>query len=128
MVRCTSILQIIEEENLIENARIQGDLLLSELKVLAADFPDVVSSPRGRGLMCAFDTPDSEIRKQLLKAFLEKKLLMVGCGEMSIRFRPHLVVTAEEIREGIAIIRKVLSKGVYKGLKVYHDPCIGRGT
>ncbi|MBU0946657.1 MAG: L-lysine 6-transaminase [Proteobacteria bacterium] len=128
MVRCTSILQIIEEENLVENARIQGDFLLSELKVLAADFPDVVSSPRGLGLMCAFDTPDSETRNQLLRAFLEKKLLMVGCGERSIRFRPHLVVTAEEIREGIDIIARVLSKGVYKGLKVYHDPCIGRGT
>ncbi len=128
MVRCAHILRVIEEERLVENARIQGNLLLKELQALAQEFSKIVSNPRGRGLMCAFDAPDSDIRDQLLKAFLQEKLLMVGCGEKSIRFRPHLIVTADEISEGIGIIRKVLKKGVYKSLKIWRDPCVGEGT
>ena len=128
MVRCTHILRIIEEENLVDNARIQGDLLLRGLQTLAQEFPDMVTNPRGRGLMCAFDAPDSDLRDQLLKAFFQEKLLMVGSGEKTIRFRPHLVVTADEIGEGIDIMRKVLQKGVYRSLKIWQDPCLGQGT
>jgi len=128
MVRCTQILRIIEEENLVENARIQGELLQKGLQALAREFPDIVSNPRGRGLMCAFDAPNSDLRDQLLKALLQEKLLLVGSGEKSVRFRPHLVVTADEIGAGIDTIRRVLRKGVYKSLKIWQDPCPGQGT
>ncbi len=112
MARFTRILRIIEEERLVENARIQGDLLLAELQNISREFPDVISNARGRGLMCAIDARDTLTRNQLLMAFLQEKLLMVACGEKSIRFRPHLVVTADEIRQGTGIIRKVLCKGI----------------
>jgi len=125
MVRATHILRIIEEEDLVTNARLQGDLLLTELQHLAEDFPDVVSCPRGRGLMCAFDVEDNVTRDKLLQAFLQEKLLLAGCGEQSIRFRPHLNVTADEIMEAIAIIRTVLTRGVYSKQKIFQDPCIG---
>jgi len=128
MVRCTHILRIIEEEHLVENARVQGELLLTELQRLAAEFPEVISNPRGRGLLCAFDAPDSSVRDQLLKAFLKEKLLMVASGERSIRFRPHLVVTADEILQGIHIIRGVLAKGDYARLEIRGDACLGGGT
>ena len=78
--------------------------------------------------MCAFDVPDKETRDKLLTAFLQEKLLMAGCGEKGVRFRPHLNVSADEIAQGIAIIRKVLTKGVYPDLKIFQDPCIGIGT
>jgi len=125
MVRATHILRIIEEEDLLTNARLQGDLLLTELQHLAEDFPDVVFCPRGRGLMCAFDVEDNATRDKLLQAFLQEKLLLAGCGEQAIRFRPHLNVTADEIMEAIAIIRTVLTKGVYSKQKIFQDPCIG---
>ncbi len=48
--------------------------------------------------------------------------------EKGVRFRPHLNVSADEIMQGIAIIRKVLTKGVYPNLKIFQDPCIGIGT
>lgn len=124
MVRCTHILRIIEEEHLVENARLRGELFLSELQKLAAEFPGIVSNPRGRGLMCAFDAPDGTARDQLVKAFFREKLLLVGCGARGIRFRPHLVVTAEEIEEGIAIIRRVLKEGSFVDLEIERDPCL----
>jgi L-lysine 6-transaminase len=128
MARCTHILRIIEEERLVENARVQGELLLRELQGLAEDFPDVISNPRGRGLMCAMDAPDSGTRDRLLMAFLQEKLLIVGSGERSIRFRPHLVVTADVILQGIGIIRGVLNKGDYDRIELTADACQGWGT
>ena len=44
------------------------------------------------------------------KKLLEEKLLVVGCGSRSIRFRPHLVINAEEIQQILDIIRKVASQ------------------
>jgi L-lysine 6-transaminase len=123
MARFTRILQIIEEERLVENARIQGDLLLAELQNIALEFPDVISNARGRGLMCAIDARDTLTRNQLLMAFLQEKLLMVACGEKSIRFRPHLVVTADEIRQGTGIIRGVLSREDYARMEIAADAC-----
>jgi L-lysine 6-transaminase len=128
MVRCGHILRIIEEENLIENARRQGELLLAGLQRLAGEFPDVVANPRGLGLMCAFDAPDSHARDQLVKAFFAEKLLLVGCGSRSIRFRPHLLVSGEEIGQGLDRIRKVLKMGDFRRMEVHQDPCLGSGT
>jgi L-lysine 6-transaminase len=128
MVRCTHILRIIEEEQLVDNARVQGALLLAELQKLAAEFPHLVTNPRGRGLMCAFDAPDSHTRDQLVKAFFQQKLLLVGCGSRSIRFRPHLIVTAAEIAQAMDIIRDVMRKGDYVHLEITRDPCLGIGT
>ncbi len=127
MARCSHILRIIEEENLVENARRQGERLLAGVQQLAGDFPEVVSNPRGLGLMCAFDAPDSRTRDQLVKAFFREKLLLVGCGSRSIRFRPHLVVSAGEIEQGLATIRAILQKGDFVDLDVHEDPCLGSG-
>ncbi len=128
MVRCTHILRIIEEEHLVENARIQGELLLRELQQLVSEFPEVLSNPRGRGLMCALDASNSGVRDQLIKTLLQQRVLLIASGEKSIRFRPHLVVTADEIMEGIHIIRKVLKKGDYAKLDIHPDMCPGGGT
>lgn len=110
MVRCNYILQIIEEENLVENARIQGDILLSGICKLAEEFPRLVSNPRGRGLMCAFDAPDSRIRDRIVQAIVQEKVLIVGCGIQGIRFRPHLIVKEDEIQLGLDTIRHVLKR------------------
>jgi L-lysine 6-transaminase len=110
MVRSTLILRIIEEERLVENARIQGEILLSGIRELAGDFPDLVSNPRGRGLMCAFDAPDSEARDRIVRALVREKLLIVGCGIKGIRFRPHLIISEDEVSYGLDIIRRVLKK------------------
>jgi L-lysine 6-transaminase len=108
MVRFARILEVIHEENLIENARVVGDYLLERLIQLQSEFPDIITNARGRGLMCAFDLPDGEFRKKFLKKVYENGAVMIGCGERSIRFRPPLTITKEEIDEGIEIIRKSL--------------------
>jgi L-lysine 6-transaminase len=111
VVRSTRYLQIIAEENLVENAARMGKHLLSRMKDVAGRYPGIVTNVRGRGLMAAFDLPEdkrNDFRKQLLK----NGLIMVGCGPRSMRFRPALNVTAEEIDEGVDIIETTLKESV----------------
>jgi L-lysine 6-transaminase len=107
MVRAQKFLEIIEEENLVENARRQGEHLLGALHRLAEEFP-AVSNIRGLGLFAAFDMPDSDTRTKVRTACLNKGLIILPSGERSIRFRPPLNVRGEEIDAGVAIIAKVL--------------------
>ncbi len=115
MIRFTHILRIIDEEDLLHNARTQGELLLKEITKIAEEFPDLISNPRGLGLMCAFDLRDESMRDRFLEALYEEKVLILGCGERSIRFRPHLVITADEVRRGIEAIRRVLARERERG-------------
>ncbi|RPI74006.1 MAG: L-lysine 6-transaminase [Ignavibacteriales bacterium] len=108
MVRSKHILKVIAEENLIENSRETGEHLLIKLYGIQKEFPKLVSNARGLGLMCSFDFPSAEIRNRFKDTCLKEKLIILGCGEKSIRFRPPLNITKDEINEGLNVIRKVL--------------------
>lgn len=108
MVRSRKNLEIIEEENLVENARIMGSYLLSCLKEIQNEFPEYVSQARGLGLMCSFDLPNDSTRRKFLKELYRNKMIMLGCGNCSVRFRPPLVVTKEDIDKGMRIIKDTL--------------------
>lgn len=109
MVRSKHILEIIAEENLIENSNIMGKYLFESLEEIQKEFPSLVSSPRGKGLMCSFDLSSKEVREKFLKECFKEKLIILGCGEKSIRFRPRLNVTKNDLDEGLIIIKKVLN-------------------
>jgi L-lysine 6-transaminase len=108
MVRAQAYLEVIDEEGLLENARVVGAHLLSRIGELASEMPSLVAAPRGRGLMCAFELPSPEIRKRYLAAAFDKGLMMLGSGERSVRFRPSLNITKAEVDEGIARVRAAL--------------------
>ena len=108
MVRCTRILEIIEEESLVENARLVGAHLLKTLNLLEDEFPKLVDNSRGRGLFCAMDLATSQERDQLKTKAYEEGLILIGCGDRSIRFRPPLNMTKTEIDDGMSIIIKAL--------------------
>lgn len=110
MVRSRKNFEVIEEDNLVENAKIMGNYLLGNIKDLQNEFPEYVSHARGLGLMCAFDMPTVEIRKKFLNELYNNKLIMLGCGTSSVRFRTPLTVKQEEIEKGFGIIRSVLNK------------------
>jgi len=110
MVRATRYLEIIEEDNLLENARNMGQYLIEKLHTLEMEFPHYISNVRGRGLFCAFDLPDNEKRNKFKDLAFKHHLLILGSGVKSIRFRPSLCITKNDIDEGIDIIRQVLKE------------------
>ena len=109
MVRFTIYLEIIEQERLVSAASENGKYLLNQLTVLQDKFPSLVSNARGKGLFCAFDLPDTKSRDDLAMVLMENKVIVLGSGEKSIRFRPHLNVKKEEVDIGISAIQKSLN-------------------
>jgi L-lysine 6-transaminase len=110
MLRSKRYLEIIQEEQMIENARIQGDFLLNELHKMQAEFPDLVSNARGLGLFCAFTLTEAQMRDLLREKCFAEGLIIIGAGDRSIRFRPPLNITEEELTIGLNIIREQLKE------------------
>lgn len=110
MVRATRYLQIIDEDNLVENAATVGEYLLGKLHALRDKYAGKVTNTRGRGLMCSFDLPSPEVRSKFLSKVKENGCLIVGCGVRSVRFRPPLNLTKADVDEGLAIIDKTLGQ------------------
>jgi L-lysine 6-transaminase len=102
-VRSTHYLRIFDSEKLADNARVQGDCFLKGLHELARQHP-LIAAVRGRGLMLAFDLPNTELRDRFWKQAYKTGLLVVRSGERSIRLRPVLDVTRETIERALALM------------------------
>jgi len=108
MVRARRILEVIEADGLIARAEIAGAHLLRLLHGLAEQHPEV-TGVRGRGLMCAFSLPSAQVRAQVLDRLREhERVLLLGCGGRSVRFRPALTVIEAELEAGVAALDRVL--------------------
>ncbi|HEY9376909.1 MAG TPA: L-lysine 6-transaminase [Jiangellaceae bacterium] len=109
MVRSRRILEIIERDGLIDAAGPKGQALLAGLWKVAAAHPALLSNVRGRGLMAAFDLPDAETRDAVLRRLREHEhVLTLSSGERSVRFRPALSVTVDELEQATAAVGRVL--------------------
>jgi len=108
MVRCARYLEIIEEDGLIENAARVGAMFKAELERIQADF-DIVSNARGRGLMLAIDLPDGETRKRIRMKCWDTGLAALPCGPRSLRFRPPLVFSEDDVERAIELLRGALT-------------------
>ena len=108
MVRAKHSLKIIEEENLVENSRVMGNYLLENLLSIQAEFPSLISNTRGLGLMCSFDFRNAALRNQFRELCYNEKVLILACGEKSIRFRPALNISKDILDKGLKVIKNVL--------------------
>ena len=110
MVRCQRYLEIMAEEDLLGNAARVGDRLRRGLEALATELPDRLSNARGRGLMCAVDLPDAPARDAVVEGLYELGAIVLGCGRRSLRFRPPLDITADEVDEGLHLLRRAVQR------------------
>jgi len=110
MVRFTLYLEIIENEGLVKKAAESGAYLLKHLENLQNDYYPLVSNARGRGLFCAFDLPDGDVRDSVVNNIMDEGAVILGSGVKSIRFRPHLNISRNEIDQGISMIKNSLDR------------------
>jgi L-lysine 6-transaminase len=110
MVRAQRYFEIIEEENLVENAAKVGAHFLAGLERLSEQFPGTVSNVRGRGLFLAFDLPSGDVRDKAINSMEANELLVLSSGHRSIRFRPALNLTMDEATEGLKRMEKSLGQ------------------
>jgi len=101
MVRCQRYLEIMDEENMVANAAAMGERFQKGLRSMSSDH---ATNVRGRGLMCAFDLPTNDLRNAALGKIKEHGMMALPCGPISIRFRPPLNVTEDEVDEANDIL------------------------
>ena len=108
MVRSRRILEVIEDDRLVDRARLTGAHLLERLRQLAAAIPEI-TEPRGRGLMCAISLPTTSRRDQVVTALREReRVLVLPTGKCGIRFRPPLNVTTAELDAAVDALGRVV--------------------
>jgi len=108
MVRSQRYLEIIAEEQLVARAAESGAHLQRRLEELASERPSQVSNPRGKGLLCAIDFTDGASRNAVVEKCYALGMMILPCGVQSLRFRPPLDVTVEELDEAVGILRRAL--------------------
>lgn len=109
MVRSRGLMEIVERDGLIARAGQLGAFLLERLTKIQAENPELVSNVRGRGLMCAFDLPDADARSGLIAKLREEEgVLVLPCGERSVRLRPALNVREEDLEFGLTALARCL--------------------
>ena len=82
---------------MLQKAEENGKYLQKKIKELSIEFPGFVTNGRGKGLFCAFDLPSSSERDEAWKVMMGNGLLILPSGFETIRFRPHLTTTKNEI-------------------------------
>jgi L-lysine 6-transaminase len=111
MVRARRLLEIIERDHLIAAAGETGGWFVKELQAVQDRHPHLATNARGRGLMCAIDLPDQRSREHVVGAMREdERVLILPCGERSIRFRPPLNVSQEELHYSLEALERCLTK------------------
>ncbi len=105
-------LEVVNEENLIQNARKLGHIFRQEMQRII-DGSDLVTKVRGKGLLNAIiinDTPESSTAWDLCVALKENGLLAKPTHGNIIRFAPPLVMDEEQLMECVAIIEKTINE------------------
>lgn len=112
MVRCTQYMKIIEEENLVSNAKTQGLYILDQFTKLSQTYTQMTNI-RGRGLLAAFDLPTSQERDEFRKQAWDLGLLVLPCGDNTIRLRPVLDIQQKDVDEAMGLFESTFKK-IYK--------------
>jgi len=111
-VSCRAALTTIEllEEELMANAALQGERLIKGLRELQENYA-CMGDVRGKGLMVGVEFVKDRTTKeraakwrdQVIETAFQKGLLLLGCGENTIRFCPALTVIEAEIDTCLSI-------------------------
>ncbi|MBL7498538.1 L-lysine 6-transaminase [Frankia sp. CNm7] len=110
MVRSTRLLEVMERDRLFEAAARGGERLLAGLVALAEACPGLVSNARGLGLICALDLPDRTRRDETLRRLrVDEHVLALPAGDVTVRLRPALTITDDEIDAALGALGRVLA-------------------
>ena len=117
---CAAALAVCEtltQENLLSNVKIRGEQLRDGLRTLAHQYPSIITDVRGWGLINGLEiSADVALTApEVVKAAMDKGLLLVPAGPKVVRFVPPLIVSGAEVEAAIAILGHVL-EDLAKGL------------
>ena len=116
-----AVLETFEEEDLLARANVIGERVVGALREIHENHPDFVGDVRGRGAMVAMElvkdpesrAPDKERTAKIVEAALQEGLLLLTAGQYSnvIRTLMPLVITDEDLEEGLSILARAVDAG-----------------
>lgn len=118
-IACAAALKTIEllEGGLMQNAGRMGAMLIEELQAIMARHT-IIGDVRGRGLMVGAEIVSDRRSKEkapaarsaIVEACYRRGLVIIGCGENTIRFAPALVINEEELALGLRVFEDALTE------------------
>jgi acetylornithine/N-succinyldiaminopimelate aminotransferase len=111
---CAAALAVCEtltQQDLLSNVKIRGEQLRDGLRTLAHQYPSIITDVRGWGLINGLEiSADAALTApEVVKAAMDKGLLLVPAGPKVVRFVPPLIVSSAEVEGAIAILGYVLA-------------------
>jgi 4-aminobutyrate aminotransferase / (S)-3-amino-2-methylpropionate transaminase / 5-aminovalerate transaminase len=113
-----AVLDVIEQEQLCDRARVLGTHIMTRLKALQAKSP-AIGEVRGLGSMIAMelvknrraDQPDADLTKALVQAAAARGLVILSCGVYGnvIRLLAPLTISEELLNEGLDVLEASLA-------------------
>jgi putrescine aminotransferase len=100
-------MDVLEEEALVENARVRGRELLDGARAIALEFPDVVCEARGLGLLVGVELTNEGYGGWIIPEMLKAGVTAAWTlnAQRVIRLEPPLIVTADEVQRALAALR-----------------------
>ncbi|XP_023677453.1 4-aminobutyrate aminotransferase, mitochondrial [Paramormyrops kingsleyae] len=106
----SAVLNVIKTERLLGEVTRSGAALLHGLIELQTQYPHLLNAARGLGTFCAIDACDDKTRDALIQKVRDKGVILGGCGDKSIRFRPSLVFKEYHVHLFLNIFNDVLAE------------------
>lgn len=115
-VACVAGLETISllQESLVERAAEMGAYLMERLEALREGHAALIDV-RGLGLMIGMELQTSELAHAVERGCFQRGLIVLGCGDKSIRLAPPLVVSRDQADVALEILATVLSEVSYDG-------------
>ncbi len=110
MVRSKKYIEIVEKYNLLKNAEVVGNHIVESLNEIYDKYPNLVENPRGRGTMDAFDLKTEKLRDEFFNKLYAKGVIALKAGEKTIRLRPPLIVSHEDVKVFEEKVKQVLNE------------------
>jgi 4-aminobutyrate aminotransferase len=107
------------EESLVENARVVGEHMLERMRPWLRKFP-IVGDVRGLGLMLGVEfvrdqkTKEraKDLRDRIERRAYERGVLVLGCGENSIRLSPPLVINKDQADHALDLLEECIAEAI----------------
>lgn len=114
-----AVLDVIQKEDLVENARKVGIYMRERMRGLQTEFPRI-GDVRGAGLFIGVEmvadpetkTPDAALATAIVNGLREEKVLISGCAKAAnvLKIRPPLVFTRDNADHFLAALERVLER------------------
>jgi 4-aminobutyrate aminotransferase len=117
-------IEILKREGIANSARV-GSIMMQRLQGWTQSHP-TVGDVRGRGLMIGIELvndkatrePAGALRNRVETLAFERGLMVLGCGENSIRLCPPLIVTESEAMVALDILEDALTQAESEHVRV----------